>query len=80
MIRECTHTPKMPTPAACIQCMAEGPVAPPRPAETQMLHAERWIHARFAGRCARHISHEFEVGERIGYVEDAGWCCVECAT
>lgn len=76
VITECTHG--MPTPASCIECMAEGPVASPRPAETQMLNAERWIEARFPGQCARR-REEFDVGARIGYVEDVGWCCTECA-
>jgi hypothetical protein len=70
----------MPSKASCVECMMDGPVAPARPADTQLLEATHWIAARFDGRCARRMSHEIEVGDRIGYVDEVGWCCEECAT
>lgn len=77
-ITECTHTPKMPTPAACVQCMAEGPVLPARPSSTELLLAVQWMSARFPTRCARVPEHEIEPGDRIGLVTDLGWCCEQC--
>lgn len=74
----CTHG--MPSPASCVECMADGPVAPPRPAPEQTLHASRWMIARYDGRCARVYGHEIEPGVRIGDVPDVGWCCEECAS
>lgn len=78
LITECTHG--MPTPASCVQCMAEGAVLPPRPSSTEVLVAHQWTTARFATRCARVRDHLIDPGDRIGFVEEiGGWCCEECA-
>lgn len=70
----CTHG--MPSPAACVDCMDEGPIVPlakPR------LQAARRMEARFPGRCAADDRHRIDSGDRIGYVELVGWCCASCA-
>lgn len=77
--RSCTHG--MPTPASCVDCMFDGPVAPPTPDAAQILGAVRWIEARIeGGRCAR-CHDTVTVGSMVGLVvaPPVGWCCVGCA-
>lgn len=72
----CPHG--MPSPASCVDCMADGPVAPPTPAPEQRLVATVLTHARYRGYCARNHHHEVEAGDTIGMVEGVGWCCADC--
>lgn len=76
MITECTHG--MPSPASCVECIADGPVLPPRPSSTELLLAVQWSTARFPTRCARVRAHEIDPGDRIGLVDGLGWCCDQC--
>ena len=46
---------------------------------TETLVANQWTTARFDTRCARVRGHEIERGDRIGHVDDVGWCCEQCA-
>lgn len=77
MTLTCTHG--FPSPASCVDCMEDGPVGPARLAPEQVLTAERWMDARYEGRCARRPGHVIELGDRIGYVEGVGWVCEGCA-
>lgn len=76
MIPDCPHG--MPSPASCVQCMQDGPVVEPTPADTQMLTADRWMTARFATRCGRNRAHLIDPGDQIGFHVDLGWCCGMC--
>lgn len=72
----CPHG--MTTPAACWDCMQDGPVAVPPPGPEQLLQADHWIQARHEGRCARR-GCDIAEGQAIGIVDGVGWCCRECA-
>lgn len=76
VVRSCSHG--FAHPASCIDCMADGPVFPPRPTPEQVLAAGLWVYAREEGRCARRRSHRIYEGDPIGHVDDLGWCCAEC--
>ena len=60
---------------SCVECMEEGPVAPPEPLR---LSAEMWLEsARFrslCGRCDAQIEEGDPIGKHIAY----GWCCSGC--
>lgn len=77
LISPCSHG--MPTPMSCVECMQDGPVAQPSPGPTERLLAIRWATAKFDQRCARRYSHDIRPGDQIGYVDELGWCCDECA-
>lgn len=72
MVKECTHG--FPTPAACWECMLDGPVSPPK----KRFKAVMWMNAARreseCGRCGEWI----RVGEEIGKVPTYGWCCNDC--
>lgn len=71
----CTHG--MPTPAACVDCMDEGPVAPPR--RNTVPAREGWpIGAAFAGHCAG-CNLPINVGDRIVRVSNNTWQHARCA-
>lgn len=67
------------SPASCVDCMLDGPVAPARPDPAQRLVTSSWTTARFAGRCARDAGHAVDPGDRIGYLDGIGWSCEDCA-
>lgn len=71
----CPHG--MPSPASCVDCMNEGPVAS---LARSRVEATRWMEARYPGRCASDDRHRIEPGDRIGAVDMVGWCCALCAT
>lgn len=57
--------------ASCIQCMADGPVAPPK----QKMRATFWLNAaRYDGQCGR-CGGPIHEGEEIGRTDEFGWCC-----
>lgn len=69
----CAHG--MPSPAACIECMDEGPVAS---LARQRPVIERTIAARFDGRCA-HCNTSVKEGDPLHMIAVWGWCCDDCA-
>lgn len=69
----CTHG--MPSPASCVDCMDEGPVAP---LATTVRTATHRIEAQYHGRCAADARHAVEPGDELGMVVDVGWCCYRC--
>lgn len=78
VITQCTHG--MPTPKACVECMAEGPVVDPAPNSHQPLVVVRWSTARFSGLCGRCYG-AIDPGDRIAAVEPiAAWVCEDCAS
>lgn len=61
--------------ASCVECMAEGPVAP---LVKEKLFAEFWLNAaRYDGECG-HCHEPITVGDPIGRTADYGWCCENC--
>ena len=73
MTSRCTHG--MPSPASCVDCMDEGPVAS---LAKPWLETTRWMEARYLGRCASDDRHRIEPGDLIGDVGMVGWCCTRC--
>ena len=76
MTLRCVHG--FPHPANCVDCMAEGPIAPPRPSAEQKLWAQKVIPAKFNGQCGRDSSHPIVKGDPIGLTAEHGWCCESC--
>lgn len=60
-VPECTHG--MPSPASCVDCMADGPVAPPARVEPERPGSGTWP-AQFEGTCPDCVL-PITVGQRI---------------
>lgn len=75
-ITVCPHG--MGYPAACIDCLAEGPCAVSTGATEAAPEAERWTSARRPGVCPG-CRDRIDVDDELGLV-DGSWFCTGCVS
>ncbi len=68
----CTHG--MPSPASCIECMEDGPVAPPRPSTPEIQYE---MVAKFGGIC-NHCFLPLIIGDDIAMMTNGEIWHVDC--